>query len=160
VSESIIVGLVIGGGVAVIGTLVSYYVRRWEQKSERRRELYERDLRIVRDLADTVTWARAEMTKPASLLVKGGRDSRASLVGEVVLMAARAHVVTISLRNQNLRERCDELFGSFVDWLDTLDWDTGKPVGGKKQEFDKLLKQMEQAAAEVLRRIRQILEEV
>ena len=31
-NESIIVGLVVGAGVAVIGALVSYYLRRWEMK--------------------------------------------------------------------------------------------------------------------------------
>jgi len=168
VSESIIVGLVIGVGVSVVGTLVSHFVRKREmdrlwteeerrRKSDRRRELYERDLRIVSDAVDAVMEA---MAKVGSLAYLYDEEEGAEAMTQAILMMEKVNVVTLSLKDQELRKRYVKLLEGWRDWLSLLDWHRGRAKEGKQDEFKELTGEMDLAASEVWRRIGKILEEV
>ena len=132
------------------------------RKSDRRRELYERELRIVSDSVDAIVGAMAEvgMLDTEAMVGKKGRDAYAKLLGEVGLMFSKGTVLTHSLGDEELIERYDELVGSYIDWSVWLSRDTGEPIHGREAEYYDLREQTEQVASEVWRRIREILEEV
>jgi len=179
-NESIIVGVVVGASVAVIGALVGHFLRlremdqHWDKeqrrmealwaeeerrrKSDRRRELYERDLRIVADtvnalvgVVDRIEWSAGTNLSP---------DERLALGIEAHLMAGRANLITLSLDDQRLDENLHRLIRVFNRWTDLVDLDTGEPYEGTEEEFQELQEEIRRTGAEVLRRKREILEEV
>lgn len=178
-NESIIIGLVVGGGVAVIGALIGYFLRRLEmkdqwdreqkrmealwaeeerrRKSDRRREIYERELRIVSDSVELLVEA---MTKFEHLMDIYRGQRKKDLVREVGLKLERAYLVVHSFPDEELKLRFDELWSTFVDWIVLTDLETGRVKDGKQKEFDKLGRQARSAGPELVRRIREILEEV
>ncbi len=171
VNESIIVGLVVGGGVAVVGALVSYYLRRWEmkelwaekerrRKSDRRRELHERELNIVRDSVDAVVEVQSKVTGLASVGEEKGWERHTKLVASAGLTVDRARVIVISSGDEELKNKYADLLVAFGNWGKLLDFNTGEPIKGKEKESEELAEKTESAASDVRRRTRQILEEV
>lgn len=161
-NESIIVGLVVGSGVAVIGAYIGYLFRLREmkalwteeeqrRKSDRRRELYEKDLTIVRDSLFAVMVA----------LMGGLQERKVStgLIAEAQLMIWKGLLVADSVDDSELRDRLDQLWEHFAVWADLLD-DTGRSKKGKEKECLELAVKTEQEASEILRRIREMLEKV
>jgi len=170
-NESIIVGLVIGGGVAIGHFLrLREMDQQWDRekqrmealwaeeerrrKSDRRRELYERELKIVTDSLYTIM---------EGIIGSVGEEEFGSLlelISEAHTMMWKAGLVLRSLGDEELMEGCQQLYRSFLAWRDLLDFETGEPKQGREEEFDGLAGEARQKAAEVQRRIRQILEEV
>ena len=170
-SESIIVGLVIGVGVAVITGLITHCFRlremraHWAEeerrrKSDRRRELYERDLKIVSDVVNALveTVDRTEWSARAGTNLDPG--ARLELGREAYLMAGRANVIALSLEDQELDERLHRLIQVFNRWIDLLDLDTGEAEKGREKDFEELREEVRRIGAEVMCRTREILEEV
>jgi hypothetical protein len=163
--ESIIAGVVIGVMVAVASGYVSHVLRKREmeafwaeeerrRKSDRRRELCERDLNIVRDSVDAVEEAMGG-------LVWGDQEELlADLLREAFLRQVKAFLVTISLGDEKLRKSCEELGDGFGRCIILIDTGTATPKEGKEDEYREAAEQTHRAAAEVLRRISEILEEV
>ncbi|MCJ7668416.1 MAG: hypothetical protein MUP04_09110, partial [Anaerolineae bacterium] len=116
-NESIIVGLVIGGGVAVIGALIGHFLRlreidqQWDRekqrmealwaeeerrrKSDRRRELYERELRIVSDSVDAIMELMAA-TKRLTWREERERVKWRFDLAEAFGLILKSHLVAIS----------------------------------------------------------------
>lgn len=172
-TESIVIGLVVGGGVAVVGALVGHFLRRremqaqWDKeerrlKSERRRDLYERELRTVSDTVDAIVRAMAEVGNwdMKAMFGKRGRNSYDNLIGEVDVMWSRGRVVTDSLGDEELIERYDELVDCFGGWSGLLSRVIRDAREGKEEDLDDWRGPTERAASEVWRRIREMLEEV
>lgn len=166
INESIIVGLVIGVGVSVVGTLVSHFVRKREmdrlwaeeerrRKSDRRRELYERDLKIVGDSVFGI-----EEAMGALVWGNGKKGLVVNLIREAFLMQVKSLIVAISLEDEDLRKIYDELSDGYGRWLSLIDTGTGKPKKRRAKESREAAQQTHEAAAKVFRRIREILEEV
>lgn len=146
----VIVGWVLG----VVTTLIERRFHREERKSDRRRELCERDLNIVRDSVDVIEEAMGGV-------VWGDREELlADLLREAFLMQVKALLVAISLEDEELRKSYDELSDGYGRWLSLIDRETGKPKEGKEEECREAAQQTHRAAAEVVRRRREILEEV
>lgn len=173
-SESIIVGVVVGVVVAGIGAVISHYLRKQEmealwaeeerrRKSDRRRELYERELGTVSDTVDAIVGAMAEVGRwdmEAMVEKIRGWNSYDNLIGEVSVMWSRGRVVTDSLGDEELIERYDELVDCFIGWSGLLSRVIRGAGEGKEEELDDWREPTERAASEVWRRIREILEEV
>lgn len=167
INESIVVGLVIGVGVSVVGTLVSHFVRKREmdrlwaeeerrRKSDRRRDLYERELKIVSDSVDAIIEAEGSLV----LAPMYEREARKSLLKEAFQMMMRAYLLTVSLEHEELKQAYKYLMESFTDWFGLLDLDSGEAKEGKEEEVRELLNQMHLLAATVPIFVREILEEV
>jgi|GEM_PF-4249758 len=151
--ESIIL-VVVGWSLGIVTTILERRFHRQERKSDRRRELCERDLNIVRDSVDVIEEAMGG-------LVWGDREELlADLLREAFLMQVKALLVTISLEDEKLRKSYEELGDGFGRWLSLTDTSTAKPKEGKEDEYREAAEQTHRAAAEVLRRRREILEEV
>lgn len=154
-SEALI-GVVVGGllGVVgtVVGTLVNYRFRQEERKSERRRELYESDLGVVTDSLYGVMEATTAWGKQP--------EERIWLIAEAYRTIFKSLLVAGSFDDPDLGERLGQLVGYFRDWVEFLDSDTAKAREGKEKEAAQLAAQTKSAASEVLRHIREILEEV
>jgi len=170
-NESIIVGLVIGAGVSIIGTLVGYLVRRREmndlwaeeertRKSDHRRELYERELRIVSDAVDALVQSVDTMEWYAYAAPDLSREARVELGREAYLVVGRANVRAVSLKDQELEELVRTLVDVYGDWDDLLDLDTGAAKVGKEEEFEQLRAEVRITGSKVIRRIREMLEAV
>jgi len=171
VSESIIVGVVVGVVVAGIGAVISHYLRKREmealwaeeerrRKSDRKRDLYERELKIVSDVVNALveTVDRTEWSARAGTNLDPG--ARLELGREAHLMAGRANMIALSLDDQELDERLRRLIDIFNHWTDLVDLDTGEAQEGREEEFEELQEEVRRMGAEVWRRTREILEEV
>ena len=180
-NESIIVGVVLGGGVALITGYISHWFRLREmkiqsaqererlealwaeverrRKSDRRRDLYDRELKVVRDAVEAVL-DNIGTTDRLTGLEESERLKWHSNQVQVVNMLKRAGLVAASLRDEVLFDRCQELIEVFRDWLSLIDWTSGKAIEGKEQEFQKREGDTEWVGGEVWRRIRELLEEV
>lgn len=178
-NESIIVGLVVGGGVAIVGALAGHFLRlremrdHWEKekqrmealwaeeerrrKSDRRREAREADLRMVRDAVD----AAIEVVSRVSVLGWQQVDSKSRLAPlfEVLKDLDKAVLVASSLQDQDLADRCMQVRGHFVGWLDLLDMNTRGTKVGKEKEYEEFRSQLKVTGALVWLRIRELLEE-
>lgn len=170
-TESIIVGVVVGVVVAGMGAVISHYLRRWEmtdlwaeeerrRKSDRRRELYERDLGIVSDFVHALIRAMAEVQRPVLMAERAKRVFRLELLENLNQMIAKASVVTISADDQELGEGFNQLIDVASRWVAVLDLDTGEAIEGKEKEFEELAGEAKLAASEVLRRKREILMQI
>lgn len=170
-SESIIVGVVIGVVVAGAGAIISHYLRKREmeahwaeeerrRKSDRRRELYERDLKIVNDVVNALVEVIDRIEWSAQVEANLDPDARLELGREVHVMAGRANVIALSLDDQELDERLRRLIEVFNHWTDLLDLDSGEAEEGIGGEFEELQEEVRRMGAEVWRRTREILEEV
>ena len=162
-NESIIPGIVIGVIVAVAVGCVSHVLRKREmqdlwaeeerrRKSDRRREIYERQLGIVSDAMDAVMEAMIGSVWETEL------GSRVQVVREAHRMMWKAGLVTGSLKDQKLIERFEQLRSYFTAWRGLFDYETRQVKEGKEEEFGQLSYQVREAASEVLSRIREILE--
>lgn len=170
VSDSIIVGVVVGMVVALASGYVSHYLRKGEmealwaeerrrRKSDRRRELYDRELKTVSDAVQAAMEAIAAREGLAWLDEKERVKWLADL-GGVGHMLDRALMTAFALRDDDLIERCDQLIVKFQDWSNLVHTPTGKVLEGKELEFEDLELAAKSVAADVARRIGEILEEV
>lgn len=75
-------------------------------------------------------------------------------------MMERARAVVISLNEQELTERFNELSEAFPDWAMSIDLKTGNAKEGKEKESRELEQRTRSAAAALLRRMTAMLEEV
>lgn len=170
-NESIIVGLVVGSGVAVIGAYVGHLLRlremnqQWDRekqrmealwaeeerrrKSDRRRELYERDLKIVADAMHRVIEAMTSALRLAEPKLK------LELVVEAHGMMLECKTVVDSFGDPELTKGWHELMNNFETWWKEIDLDTATDV-----ELAERAVQTQKAASGTVRRIREILEEV
>lgn len=179
-NESIVVGLVVGGGVAVVGALIGHFLRlremnqQWDRekqriealwteeerrrKSDRKRELYERELKILSDSVDGLVdvIARVEL----SIWTKGACQPFLESMGEAYLMMWRGSLVPISLGDEELIDAHKKLIELYQGYLFLIDWRSEDPFDGKEKEFGKAKAEVLVAASEMRRRIRGILEEV
>lgn len=181
-NESIIIGLVVGGGVAVIGALLGHFLRRLEmkdqwdreqkrmealwaeedrrRKSDRRREIRGGLLGMVNDAVDAVIDVRTKLGSLGPLYGIEAKESRMKLAAEIILMLERGRSVVHSLEDEQLSEEFFKLYQSYVEWQGSLDFATGEAQEGKNKEFEKWEKKIPKVASLVRRRIREILEEV
>lgn len=154
---------------AVVGAIVNNHFSRqqmkeiWAEeerrrKSDRRRELYEKDLTTVADtvnalveVVDRIEWSAGTDLSP---------DARIELGREAHLLAGRANVMALSLDDQQLDERLHRLIQVYRRWTDLIDLDTGEAYEGTEEEFQEVQEEVRRRASEVLRRRREILEEV
>jgi len=150
--ESIIL-VMVGGFLGVIGTvvgtLVNYRLRQEERKSDRRRELYERDLKIVGDSMHRVIEA---MTRPFRLAEP---KLSVEVIAQAHGMMLESKTVVDSFGDPELTERWRETMNNFETWWKVIDFDIETEV-----EFVERTMQTQKAASRTLRRIREILEEV
>ena len=150
---SIIVGLVGVGGV-VVGNLITYLFQEGRRKSDRRRELYEADLRIIRDgvylISEVVTGS----------MMAEEQEERAGLIRQAQAMLLKALFVAGAVGDEELAEGVKGLLGAYGAWVYAIDLRTGKPKSGKVDELMKTASPIQKAASKVLRRIREMLEEV
>lgn len=129
VIESIIIGAVVGVVVAAAGALIGYKLRRKEmrelwaeeerrRKSDRRREIYERDLKIVSDSMHALTEA----------MTKGWREKQLGLTGifEAHEMMLKCIPVVNSFEDAELTERFQQAFDAYRAWYGLIDFSTGK----------------------------------
>lgn len=168
-----LIGVVVGGlfGVigTVIGTVISHRLRErqvkdiWAEeerrrRSDRKREIYQRELKVVNDSVDAVIKAMVEVRS-----VLPWRQVDAKSRGEAFLAAGKvvdkAEVVAASLGESVLAEQHEKLMDVFTDWMNVLDWETGLALKGKEEELKELRTEVRDSAALLLGRIREILEE-
>lgn len=161
VNESIIPGILIGVIVAVAAGCVSHVLRKREmqdlwaeeerrRKSDRRREIYEDDLRIVADSMHALTEAMS----------KGRRERE---LGSLRILEAyeamlKCRVVVDSLQDAELTKRFQQTVDAYTVWCDSIDLATGNA-----KDEDKVAEsagRTQGAASATLRRIREILEEI
>ena len=162
-SESIIL-VAVGGFLGIIGTvvgtLVNYRLRQEERKSDRRQEVYERELSVVRDLVDALVEAMDRIEWWAHIETKVGPGARAELGKEAYLLTGKANLVALSLNDQELMKGCSKLLQGFNRWSDLLDSDTGKAKEGREEEYKELRDEIRRIGSEVRQRTREILEEI
>lgn len=170
-NESIIVGLVVGVGVAAVGAIVGHCLRlremkeQWDEderrrRSERRRELLERELAVITEFADVnvdlwnsiIWWSQTDKLLTA--------DAKADLGNEAFLMHAKANIAALSLGDENLKTGVKKLIEFMERCNKLLDPDTGKPHVRKDKEYRQVLLEMRTTAADMRRRRRELLEEV
>ena len=170
-NESIIVGLVVGVGVAAVGAVVGYCLRlremkeQWgederRRKSERKRGLLERELAVITEFADVnmdlwhgiIWWSETDKLLSA--------DARAELGNKAFLMHAKANVAALSLGDEDLKTGVKKLIELMMHCNTLLDPGTSKPYTGKDEEFRQALWKMRLTAADIRRRGRELLGEV
>jgi hypothetical protein len=163
VSEAII-GVVVGGLLVIVGDFVSHHFRREERKSDRRREVREGDLRIVREAVDAVVGAIQE-----SLPWEDPEEEEWNWPHGIIQAyrgMQRAQLVAASLKDQELVDKCEKLPYDFGEYTHFLELATGRSPGiggGKEIRIDKLgefIEKVNEEAPEIWRRTREILEEV
>jgi hypothetical protein len=170
-NESIIVGLVVGVGVAAAGAIVGHFLRlremkeQWSEdeqrrKSERRRELLENELAVITDFADAYTdfWTSIDWWSPTGKLLT--LEAKAELGKEAFLMHARANIAALSIRDRSLKTGVKKLVELWRLCNTLLDPGTSQPHEGKEGEYRKALVKMRTTAADIRRRGRKLLEEV
>lgn len=169
-NESIIVGLVVGVGVAAAGAAVGHWLRlremkeQWHEeerrrKSERRRELLDRELAVITEFADVnmdlwsgiIWWSATDKLLTA--------DARAEFGKQAFLMHARANIAALSLGDEDLKTGVKKIIELMQRCNGLLDPDTSKPHVGKEKEYRDALLEMRTTAADLRRRRRELLEE-
>lgn len=169
-NESILVGLVVGAGVAAVGAFVGHLLRlkemkeQWAEdekrrKSDHRRHLLERELATVTELIDLVLegwsglawWAHHENLYTPATRAELGRDA--------YLMVPKANMAALSLDDQELSDAVGGFVRSWMQCNELVNGSTGKPPEGREEEFEELQLEMRGVGADVRRRIRQLLEE-
>lgn len=178
-NQAIIVGLVVGGGVAVIGAYVGHLLRLREiriqadedrkrmkaiwaeeerrRKSDRRRDLYQRELGVVSGAVDAASKLMATL---GSLTPLYDATERVEPVKQVALMIPKARVAILSLEDEKLRLRYEAFVKSWAEWSLLWDWHSGKLQEEKRDRVQHLTYEVDVRASEVRHRIREILEEV
>jgi len=169
--ESVIVGLVVGVGVAVAGAFVGHQLRlkemkdQWREderrrKSERRRELLENELAVITDFADANSdlWTSINWWSPTGKLLTA--EAKAELGKEAFLIHARANIAALALGDRSLKTGVKKLIELMNICNRLLDPATSQPYEGKEGEYHKALVGMRTTAADIRRRRRKLLEEV
>ena len=149
-SESILVGLVIGAGVAAIGAFVGHRLRlremkaQWDEderrrESERRRGLLERELAVITEFADVNSdlWNGILWWAPTGKLLS--TEARAEMGREAFVMHARANAVALSLGDERLNKGVKKLIELMKRCNGLLDPETAGPVRGSNKSTWKLL---------------------
>jgi len=167
-NESIIVGLVVGVGVAAAGAIVGHFLRlremreQWSEderrrQSERRQDLLERDLTPITDFADADIdlWTNTLWWAPTGKLLSA--KARAELGNEAFLMQAKADVAALSLGDESLNTGVKRLTDLRNQCASLLDPKTSQPYQGKEGEYHQALVEMRKTAAGIYRRRRELL---
>jgi hypothetical protein len=170
-NESIIVGLVVGAGVAAVGALVGHFLRlremdrQWREgerkaKSERRRQLLERELAVITEFADlnAQLWDSITWWSPTGKLLDPA--ARAELGEDAFLMLCRANIAALSIGDKSLKDTVKSLVDLMERCNRLLDPGTGKPHVGEEDEYKNARMEMRLKAGETRRRARELLEEV
>ena len=169
-NESIIVGLVVGAGVAAVGAIVGHYLRQREmkahwaeeerrRKSERRRELLARELATLTEFVDLVleSWSSLEWWAHFEKAFKP--DARAEMGKKAYLMAPTANAAAMSLDDDVLSASLEALVDAWMECNDLTDGATELPPDGKVEEYRELQLTMRAASKNVRRRARTMLEQ-
>jgi hypothetical protein len=169
-NESIVVGLVVGVGVAAVGAIVGHYLRlremreQWDEderkrKSERRQKLLEDELAVIREFADVNTdlWNSIIWWSQTDRLLDA--HAKAELGNQAFLMHARANIAALSIGDRRLKNRVKKIIELMEQCNKLLDPKTSKPHVGKEGEYKKALWEMRKMAADIRRRSRGLLEE-
>lgn len=183
---SIIVGLVIGGGVAVIGALIGHFVRlremdrQWDRekqrmealwaeeerrrKSDRRLQARKKDLDIVRDVIDAMVSEVERLERFAWLYEEEDVETMKSRLKEFLPMMALGRSAAISMDGGELLPKYVELENAFRNWFTLwLNLRTGayeqEVVEERKNDFDRITEEIPAVAASVRRRLRELEEE-
>lgn len=170
-NESIVVGLVVGVGVAAVGAFVGHWLRlremreQWAEderrrESERSRQLLERELAVITQFADANVdlWNSVVWWSQTNKLLTA--EARAELGKEAFLMHARANIAALSVGDKDLKAGVRKLIELMERCNTLLDPDTARPHAGKDEEYRKALREMRTTAADIRRRGRELLEEV
>jgi len=157
-SEALILA-VISGLMGIVGMLIGSVINDrlrerqmkalWAEEerrrqSDRRRDLYDRELRVVSDSVDAVSEALAKLDWMDEA------ESAADLIREVSLMVEKAHLVTVSLGDRELQDGYEKLINGFVGWFHLLDLSTEEPIEGRENEVDEFRVRTEAAAQEAV----------
>lgn len=154
-----IIGVVLGWALMAIWNLVERRLRHDDTKSERRRELYEKELGPVSAYVDAVVEGMAQMDMSTFGESRDWRH-RFGLMTKPYELRASARIAAGSVGDEKLAERIEE-FGEVVGaCLGALDLRSGKAKEGKEKELEELRDQMELVASQVKRRMRELKVEV
>ena len=169
-NESIIVGLMVGIGVAAVGAIVGHHLRLKEmkahrteeerrRKSERRRELLAKELATVTEFVDLVleSWSSLEWWMHFEKAFK--RDARAELGKKAYLMAPSANATAMALGDDVLSVSLEALVDAWMECNGLTAGATELPPDGKEEEYRQLQLTMRRASKHVRRRSRELLEE-
>lgn len=167
--ESVIVGLVVGVGVAAAGAVVGHHLRlkemkeQWskderKRKSERRRELLEKELAVITGFVDANSdlWTSIDWWSPTGKLLTA--EAKAELGKEAFLMHARANIAALSLGDRSLKADLKKLVGLMNLCNRLLDPGTSQPHEGKEGEYRQALVEMRTTGADIRRRCRKLLQ--
>jgi len=156
--ESVIL-VVVGWALSEMGSFIRGRRRQEERKSERRRELYEKELGPVSAFVDAVVEGMAQMDLSRFGESRDWRH-RFGLMTKPYELRASATIAAGSVGDEKLAERIEE-FGEVVGaWIGAFDLRSGKAKEGKEKELEELRAQMELVASQVKRRMRELLMEV
>jgi len=169
VNESIIPGIVIGVIVAVAAGCVSHVLRKREmqdlwaeeerrRKSDRRRELYERELGTLKDSVDALMDGVAGIE--LSTWSRGGWRPLFDSMAEAYQTMKKARVLPVPLEKQGFAKSYWNLIDLCQKWFDLADWSKPDAFEGKLEEALRLRREIEGAASDVNCRIAEILKEV
>lgn len=153
---------------AVVGAIVNNHFSRqhmkdlWAEeerrrKSDRRRELYQRELAVVSGAVDAASKLMATMGIFTPLY---DAEERVEAVKQVGLMIPKAKVAILGLEDEKLMLRYQRFVESWGKWSLLWDWDSGKLQEEKRDRVQHLTVEVDAKASEVRRRIREILEQV
>jgi hypothetical protein len=169
-SESIVVGLVVGVGVAAVGAYVGHCLRlremraRWDEeerrkKSDRRRELLARELGTVIEFVDLVleSWSGLEWWVHLDKAVSP--HARSEFGKKAYLIAPSANAAAMSLGDDVLDASLEALVDAWQECNDLIDGATRLPPDGKEEKYRELQLAMRQGSKNVRRRARTMLEE-
>jgi hypothetical protein len=169
-TESIIVGLVVGVGVAVVGAYIGHHLRQkemkaqWEEnergrKSERKRELLERELAVITEFGDVNSdlWSSIIWWAPTGKLLSV--EARAEMGNEAFMMHARANIAALSIGDKSLNAGVKKLVELMQACNALLDPGTSKPYAGEDEKYQEAVLEMRRTTANIRRRGRELLEE-
>jgi hypothetical protein len=170
-NESIIVGLVVGVGVAAVGAIVGHCLRikemkeQWAEDERRRRSDHKRhtleeQLAIVAEFIDFVLEAWSSLEWWSHVQKDVTPEARAEIGKDAFLLVPKANVVALSLGDQELYEGLTRFVDIWEQCNDLVNGRTAQPKEGRQEEYTQLQLEMRKAGAQVRRRIRQLLEAV
>lgn len=170
-NESVVLGLVVGCGVAVIGALVGHWLRlremqaHWDEderkrRSDRKRELYERELRTVADMADALVEGMETIYWSAYVDPTQDPAARVRPMKEAFVIQGKAAMASLSLQDEELTDGCNKLIDAYNNWRGLYDRASGMPQEGKEEEYQKSRGHVRLIGSQVQRRIREVLEQV
>jgi hypothetical protein len=129
------------------------------RRSERRRELLEKDLAVITGCVDANSdlWTSIDSWSPTGKLLTV--EAKAELGKEAFPMHARATIAALSLGDRSLKADLKKLVGLMNLCNGLLDPGTSQPHEGKEGEYREALVEMRATGAAIRRRRRKLLKE-